>query len=260
MTSFPYAGRAVIVLGDEDTGQRVEMLAGKAAEHSASIAEVHTFEAGVPSSQDDLGQVDAVVAALSRALAMRTDIWVPFPHEDLRREEHIRRLSLVLQRHGLNLVLGPNLGPCPLAGGIHEIDVALRREVRAVDDLDHAAIAAAGLRTLSDEVEQALQSGQGRAALPPTQRSGEQPGDVLELIKADFGPYPELPATTAQWSQRRPALKLFAGWLVHECGLTQTEAAKLLNTTGHRTAQGRLWQRSSVSALVNGRYDRRSAA
>ncbi|MGB0962478.1 MAG: hypothetical protein ACPGVY_07235 [Mycobacterium sp.] len=260
MASFPYAGRAVIVLGDHDTGQSVAMLATKAAEHGASIAEVHTFDSGEAVSHDDLGQVDAVVSALSRALAIRAHIWVPFSHMDLGREEHVRRLSLVLQRHGLNLVLGPNLWSCPLAGGINEIDAALRREVRAVDDLDHTAIAAAGLHTLSNEVEQALYPGQSPADSPPAQHSGEQQRDVLELIKADFGPHPELPAITAQWSQRRPALKRFAGWLVHECGLTQAEAAHLLNTAGHRTAQGRLWQRSSVSALVNGRYDRRSAA
>ena len=203
--------------------------------------------------------VEAVVAALSRALALRADIWVPFPREDLSREEHVRRLSLVLQRHGLNLVLGPNLWPCPLSGGINEIDFALRREVRAVDDLDHAAVAAAALPTLSDEIEQALQTGQDGPASPPLQ-NGEGTSAVLKLIEADFGPYPPLPATTAKWPQRRPALKRFAGWLVHDCGLTQTEAAKLLNTTGHRTAHGRLWQRSSVSALVNGRYDRRTAA
>ncbi|GJF09335.1 hypothetical protein NGTWS0302_32230 [Mycolicibacterium cyprinidarum] len=260
MTSFPYAGRTIIVLGDHGTGQRVELLVGKAAEHGATIAEFHTFEPGEARSHDDLGHVGAVVDALSRALALRVAIWAPFPHEDLGREEHIRRLSLVLQRHGLNLLLGPNLWPCPLSGGINEIDNALRQEVRAVEDLDHAVLAAAGLRTLSDEIEQALHPSGGRSAPPATQHHDEQPCDLLELIKADFGPYPELPAITAQWPQRRAALKRFAGWLVYECGLTQAEAADLLNTTGHRTAQGRLWQRSSVSALVNGRYDRRSAA
>lgn len=261
MASFPYAGREVVVLGDHATGQRVEMLASKAAEHSATIAEVYTFESGDAISNDDLGKLDAVVSALSRALAIRAHIWVPFPHGDLGREEHIRRLSLVLQRHGLNLVLGRDLWPCPLTGGTNEIDAALRREVRAVDDLDQAAIAAAGLHTLSSEIEQALHSGRFQAASPAAQCSGEeQSSDVLELIKADFGPYPPLPATTAQWSQRRPALKRFAGWLVQDCGLTQTEAAQLINDIGHRTAQGRLWRRSSVSALVNGRYDARRAA
>lgn len=37
-----------------------------------------------------------------------------------------------------------------------------------------------------------------------------------------------------------------------ECGMTQTDAAKFLNASGHRTAHGRVWQRASVSALVNG--------
>ncbi len=189
---------------------------------------------------------------------------MPFWREDLGREEHVRRLSLVLQRHGLNLLLGPNLWPCPREGGINEVDLALRREVRAVDDLDHAALAATALSTLSDEIEQALHAAEGAPTSQPAEQPDEQPDEqvskVLELIEADFGPCPPLPATTAAWPQRRSALKRFAGWLVDECGLTQTDAAKLLNASGHRTQQGRLWKRSSVSALVNGRYDRRSAA
>lgn len=260
MKNFPHTGRAVIVLGDHDTGQRAQMLADKAAEHGAEIAEVHTFDRGQPGTRDDLTQIDTVVAALTRALATRCDIWVPFWREDLAREEHVRRLSLVLQRHGLNLVLGHNLWSCPRDGGFNDIDVALRREVRAVDDLDHAALAAAALPTLNDEIAQALQRAPSRPARPATRHTGDSTSEVLDLIEADFGPCPPLPATTAPWPQRRPDLKRFAGWLVHECGLTQTDAAKLLNASGHRTAHGRPWQRSSVSALVNGRYDRRTAA
>ena len=260
MKKSPHTGRAVIVLGDHDTGQRTEMLSDKAAEHGATITEVHTFNPGEVAPHDDLTQVETVVTALGRAIATRADIWAPFWREDLAREEHTRRLSLVLQRRCLNLLLGPNLWPCPRTGGINEIDYALRQEVRNVDALDHAAIAAAALPTLSVEIEQTLHASQRRPAPASSDTMDKQPCDVLELIKADFGPHPALPATTAPWPQRRADLKRFASWLIDECGLTQSEAATLLNTSGHRTAHGRLWQRSSVSALVNGRYDRRTAA
>lgn len=261
MTTPRHTARRVIVLGDRDTGgQRTDMLVGNAADQQASIAEVHTFDPGEPSRHDDLAEVGAVVAALGRALALRTDIWVPFWREDLGREEHLRRLSLVLHRHGLNLLLGQTLWPCPRDGGLNEIDAALRREVRAVDDLDHAALAAAALPTLHDDIARALHTGHSEPDAAAAQQPGESVAEVLDSIAADFGPYPPLPATNAKWSQRRPALKRFAGWLVHECGLTQTDTAQLLNATGHRTARGRLWQRSTVAALVNDRYDRKSAA
>ena len=94
----------------------------------------------------DLAEVEAVVAALSRAIGTRTDVWVPFPLQDLCREQHMRRLGLVLQRHGLNLLMGRELAPCSVDGGYNEIDMALRAEVRAVDSLDHAAMATAGVR------------------------------------------------------------------------------------------------------------------
>ena len=93
------------------------------------------------------------------AIVTRTDLWCPFPLQDLCREQHFRRLSLVLQRHGLNLLMGPDLTPCPTQGGYHEVDIALRKEVWAVDDLDHAALASAGLRTLGAEIEAALADG-----------------------------------------------------------------------------------------------------
>jgi hypothetical protein len=63
---------------------------------------------------------------------------------------------VALQRHGLNLVLGQHMSPCPTEGGYSEIDAALRDEVKAVDDLDHAALAAAGSHTLGAEIEKAL--------------------------------------------------------------------------------------------------------
>lgn len=149
-------GYDVIVLGDHDTGQRMEMLSEKAAEQGAVIAQTFCFDPGEAAAQDDLSEVEAVVEALSRALVTRTDIWVPFPLQDLCREQHLRRLCLALQRHGLNLLMGPELTACPTDGGFNEIDAALRAEVRAVDDLDGAALAAAGARTLGDEIEAAL--------------------------------------------------------------------------------------------------------
>jgi hypothetical protein len=145
----------VIVLGDRGTAERAEMITAKAAESGTEIADWCVFEQGEAIGQDDLGQVDAVVAALSRALTTRTFIWVPFPVEDLRREQHLRRLTLVLQRHGLNLLMGPDLTPCN-DFGFNEIDFALRQEVRAVDRLDRVATAAAGVEPLSEEIERVL--------------------------------------------------------------------------------------------------------
>ena len=72
--------------------------------------EVYTFDPGQARTRDGLTDVEAVVAALSRALALRADICVPFPREDLSCEEHVRRLSLLLQRHGRPA------GPIPRCG------------------------------------------------------------------------------------------------------------------------------------------------
>ena len=242
---------AIIVLGDHDTGRRADVLAEKAAEHGAVITEIHAFDPGQAGSHDDLAQVDVVVTALSRAIGTRTDIWVPFPMEDLGREQHVRRLSLVLQRHGLNLVMGPGLWPCPITGGMNEADFALRREVQAVDDLDHAALAAVGFKTLGKEIELALAG--GCAAQPtelPPHRTIEQLSEVLDQLELECGPRPMLPAASAAWPERQPALKRYATWLVSCCGLTQTDAAKFINASGHRTPQGRIWQQATVSALI----------
>ncbi len=55
MPTHRHTSRAVIVLGDHNTGgQRTDLLVGKAAEHQAAIAEVHTFDLGQPSRHDDL--------------------------------------------------------------------------------------------------------------------------------------------------------------------------------------------------------------
>lgn len=254
MTSSTYTSVA-IVLGDTDTGSKVDMLAERAAECGTAIAETHTFDTEEAISHHDLSEVDAVVTALCRAIRTRSNIWVPFPL-DLVREQHLRRISLVLQRHGLNLLVGKNLWACPLDSGINEVDMALRREVRAVGDLDRAAIAAAGVQTLSDEIESALLEDSGR---PPSLalHHAAPLSDMLQQLEVQYGPHPGLPTTTAVWPVRQPALKSFVGWLIHRCGMTQAEASDFLNAWGYRTRTGRHWQQSTVSTLVNGRYDRR---
>jgi hypothetical protein len=147
---------AVVILGDTATEQQAEMFAVRAAEHGVIISGIFAFEVGEAAAANDLAEVEQVVAALSHALATRRDIWLPYPREDLSREDHIRRVCLVLQRHGLTLRMGPNLFACPAEGGYSPIDQALRIEVNAVDALDHAAIAAAGVQTLSTEIDAAL--------------------------------------------------------------------------------------------------------
>lgn len=147
---------AVLILGDTATEQQAEMFVIRAAEHGAIISGIFAFEVGEAAAADDLAEVEQVVAALSHAIATRRDIWMPYAREDLIREEHARRLCLVLQRHGLTLRVGPHLFACPTEGGPNAIDSALRHEVRAVDALDHAAVAAAGVQTLSTEIDVAL--------------------------------------------------------------------------------------------------------
>lgn len=181
---------AVIVLGDHGTLE-VDDLAEKAAEQGAVIAETYSFEPGEPAGQDDLADVEAVVTALGRAIATGADLWVPFPLPDLGREEHLRRLSLVLQRHGLNMLMGRELEPCTVDGGFSPIDFALRTEVRAVDALDFAAIAGAGVRTLGAEIELALREAGDqvsdrdecahRHADEPTDEPAYEPADVAPV-------------------------------------------------------------------------------
>lgn len=161
---------AVIVLGDHGT-MEVDDLAVKAAEQGAVIAESYSFEPGEPASSDDLAEVDAVVSALSRAIATRVDVWVPFPIADFGREEHLRRVSLVLQRHGLNMLMGRELEPCTTDGGFNPIDFALRAEVRAVDGLDFAVIAGAGVHSLAAEIER------GFLEYPPADERGDHPDE-----------------------------------------------------------------------------------
>ena len=90
----------VLVICDDDTASHADILTEKAAEHGARILETFAFPQWAAMSEDDLTEIEEVVAALGRAIATRRDLWCPFPLQDLVREQHIRRLSLALQRHG----------------------------------------------------------------------------------------------------------------------------------------------------------------
>jgi hypothetical protein len=246
--------RGVVVLGDHETGDAHTVLTDNAGHHGAAVIDIITFAPNTVGSQNDLDEAKEVVAAVSLAIRSRADVWVPFPG-DLGREQHLRRLSLVLQRHGLNLRIGQHLWPCPRTGGLSEADFALRQEVRAVDDLDRAVLAAAGVEVLNTEIEQALAS-----TFPMYQTAWpEQLGKELGQLEHDYGPGPALPLPTAAWRYRQPGLKRYADWLVNGCGLTQSDAARIINAAGHRTPQGRNWQQATVSALIRGGYDRGAA-
>lgn len=260
----------VVLLGDHQTAAQIELLKHMAAQHDVAVAAVYSFEPGEAARSEELTEVNALVSALARAITIRVPIWMPYPCEDLGREQHFRRLGLVLQRHGLNLVTGADLTPCPTEGGMSEIDFALRREVQAVDNLDRAVLAAAGAPTLGREIAEAL-----AAAAPfgdsddwETPPIGTRRGAVwgneeaVSVVSTQTGlevrviPPPTLPAPHAPWAQREPVLRRYAMWLTHNCGLTQAAAAQCLNPTGHRTPLGRRWRQATVSALINGRYDR----
>ena len=174
---------AVLVLGDTATEQRAEELAVRAAEHGVIISGIFAFEVGEAGAADDLAEVEQVVSALSHAIATRRCIWVPYPREDLAREEHIRRLCLVLQRHGLTLRMGPHLFECPAQGGYNAIDMALRHEVRTVDALDHAAIAAAGIQKLGVEIDALLAEGSSRNASAEPDVTYFGTADVARLFR-----------------------------------------------------------------------------
>ena len=195
----------VYVLGDVDTTKRMDLLTAKAAECGAVITETFAFGTGEAAAQEDLTEVDAVVEAVSRAIVTRTSIWLPFWLQDLSRETHLRRLSLTLQRHGVNLLLGPQLLPCPVEGGLNEIDAALRSEVRAVFNLDDAAMAAAGMRALCTEIETAL------AKSAPFEPAGEPPFDECEPVQRLFSTAEtaELLGKSPDWVSRGVREKTF---------------------------------------------------
>lgn len=231
---------AVVVLGDDETVRRCEQLTARGALRSTIVVAMFAFPLGAPASHDDLTEVEGVVAALARAISLRLPIWMPEPMADLRREQHYRRLSLVLQRHGLDLLVGHDLWPMPYTGGMNEIDYALRREVQAVDDLDRAALAAAGVESLERAVEQAAN------ASTTAPRQNDWP--------------PTLPQAGLPWAQRHRRVVGYVQWLVDGCGVTRAAAARVLNSSGQRTPEGRAWQSRNVSALLDGLYDRAAAA
>jgi hypothetical protein len=239
----------VILLGDNDTVRHRDELSDDAARQNCVIAEVFSFPPGEPCTNEELTEVDAVTSALGRAIAARMDIWVPFLGPDLCREQHWRRLSLVLQRHGLNLRAGRELNEFPRTGGFSDIDFALRREVQAVDELDRAALASVGAETLGREIERALVV----AAAPAAGARGA-------TAAGQGASAPSLPAPTVPWSQRQPMLKRYVCWLVRGCGVTQAATARVLNSMGQRTPKGHHWQPGTVSKLLNGRYDGDTAA
>lgn len=231
---------AVVVLGDDETVRRCEQLTARATPGSPTVVAMFAFSAGAPASHDDLTEVEGVVPALARAISLRLPVWMPEPMADLRREQHYRRLSLVLHRHGLDLLVGHDLWPMPDTGGMNEIDYALRREVQAVDDLDRAALAAAGIESLERVVEQAAN------ALPATARENDWP--------------PTLPQAHLHWPERCQAVMSYVRWLVEGCGVTRAAAARVLNSSGQRTPDGRAWQSRNVTALLDGHYDVATAA
>lgn len=149
-------GETQVILHDQENVRHRDHLSGDAAGQGYVVADAFAFKSGEAASSDDLTDVETVMSALGRAIANRMDFWVPFPGPDLRREQHWRRLSLVLQRHGLNLRFGRELDACPTTGGFSEVAFALRREVQAVDDLDKAVLAAVGAGSLGREIESAL--------------------------------------------------------------------------------------------------------
>lgn len=231
---------AVVLLGDDETVHRCEQLTARAGLRSATVAAMFAFPSGAPACHDDLTEVDAVVAAMARAISVRLPIWMPDPLADLGREQHYRRLSLVLQRHGLEFLVGPDLWAVPETGGMNEIDHALRHEVQAVDGLDRAALATAGVESLERVVERAAN------AIPVVPHENDWP--------------PVLPDMDSPWPERRAAVLNYVRWLVDGCGVTRAATARVLNSSGQRTPDGRAWQSRDVSALLDGRYDRGVAA
>ena len=232
-SSTSSAPTRVVLLGDEDTAAHRDDLAEDALRQGYVIAGAYGFPTGAAPSADDLTEVDAVVAALGRAIAGRLDVWVPFPGPDFVREQHLRRISLVLQRHGLNLwLLQKKPIPAPIDGGVNEIDYALRCEVKAVDALDCAALAAEGAKSLGREIELALAAG---GPAPDGRRLRRPSIDAKGARRADSYSPPTLPPPSASWGLRQPVLKRYVRWLVHGCGVTQAATARVLNSTGQRT-------------------------
>ncbi|MCV7042827.1 hypothetical protein BST36_25720 [Mycolicibacterium moriokaense] len=230
----------VVVLGDDQTVYHCEQDTACHGPRWANIAAMYAFPSGDPASRDDLTDVEAVVAALARAISAGLPIWMPNSLRDLGREEHYRRLCMVLHRHGLDLLVDYKLWLAPGVDGMNEIDHALRREVQAVDALDRAALAAAGVESIETVVEKAA------VALQPMSHQNGWP--------------PTLPQPDFEWVNRHDLVMSYVRWLVDGCGVTRAAAARVLNSSGQRTPDGKAWQSRDVSALLNGICDRGAAA
>jgi hypothetical protein len=126
MSNAIVISRQVLVLGDTETVAQADSLSEIAENHGHVATAFYGFDVGAGCANDDLIVLQPIIAAVGAAIATGSDLWVPWPHEDLTREAHVRRIALVLHRHGRNLLLGPHLHPVPTEGGISEIDFALR--------------------------------------------------------------------------------------------------------------------------------------
>ena len=120
----------------------------------------------------------------------------------------------MLQRHGLDLLVGHDLWPVPGTGGTNEIDHALRREVQAVEPSSRGAGRCRG--------------GKSREG----GRTGREccAGDPTRKRLATKAPQPDSP-----WTERRQAVMGYVCWLVDGCGVTRAAAARVLNSSGQRT-------------------------
>ena len=253
----------VILLGDRDILERIQELHQQASAHGAMIVDTHVFAPGEARGQDALHEVPAVVTALRRAIELGADIWVPFPLEDLTREQHVRQLDLVLERSGLDLLLGPHLSRCP-AEGIHAVDHAMRGEVHAVDDLDRAVLASPRSKTLAEEIEAYLiEAAENHSDDTPTQQSEDVSGvhndrvrqRLIELA-GQVGPTPPIPSPAGSWASRKEPLRRLAAWLADDAGQTQSQIAQIFDGLGHRSATGLGFKQEMVSRLLGARYDR----
>ncbi|OBJ71016.1 hypothetical protein [Mycobacterium sp. 1274756.6] len=245
MTSL--VGRTrLILLGDRDVHARRDELAQLAWDRGCQVVEAYGFEPYVPFRHEDLTHIDEVVVALAHAVEDRADVWVPWLMADFGRDQHLRRMILVLERHGRQLRAGRDLSVCEADGSLNEIDCALRAEVRAVENLANAVLAAAGMEKLSAEIEEAL-VGAG-ARVPERIRTVEaETGRLLEV------PSPPLPPSPyGRWCDREPMLAGYARWLVHDCGVTRAATARVLNACGQRTESGKRWQAAAVRRLIDG--------
>ncbi len=245
MTSL--VGRTrLVLLGDRDIHARRDELNGIAHDSGCEVVEAYGFEPAAPLRHEDLTHIDEVVVALAQAIEERIDVWVPWAMVDFGRDQHLRRMILVLDRFGLKLRAGRNLSVCEAEGSLNEIDFALRAEVRAVDNLADAVLAVAGVEKLTAEIEEAL-AGVG-AREPARIRTVE--AETGRLVEVPAPPVP--PSPHGRWSDREPMLAGYARWLVRDCGVTRAATARVLNACGQRTRSGKPWQAATVRRLIDG--------